>query len=84
VEFKPPKFFRHTVHHLALKSDYESSAAERQYLLELCKEIASFLGNYDVLDPTFLTFLAEMRDQRLSLKLGQCLTPNPSISATRY
>ncbi|KAJ7318552.1 hypothetical protein DFH08DRAFT_1086557 [Mycena albidolilacea] len=70
VESKPPKLFRDAVRHLALESDSESSAAERQHLLELCKEIASFLSDYDVLDPTFLPFRAETRVQRLSLKLG--------------
>jgi hypothetical protein len=75
VGFKPPKLFRDAPHHLALESDSESSAAERQHLLELCKEIASFLSDYDVLDPTFLPFLAETRVQRLSLKLGAMFGP---------
>ncbi|KAF8181945.1 hypothetical protein K438DRAFT_1975886 [Mycena galopus ATCC 62051] len=75
---KPPEFFRNAVRHLILATAPDDNfQIDGTRLLRLCQDIITFIASDSFLDAALLPILAEMRIQRLSLRLGVLFRPEP-------
>ncbi|KAF8181920.1 hypothetical protein K438DRAFT_1840640 [Mycena galopus ATCC 62051] len=76
ITSKPPEFLRNAVRHLILNTD-DNFSIDRKQLLRLCEDIITFVASDSFLDSALLPILAEMRVQRLSLKMEALFRPEP-------